>query len=92
MDFIHPLTVKIIKESVEKYGTSLRNKPRYVIVGFLDRPGLKSAGGPIAFAQNEMWAYKIKAVIAKMGHATVEKTEWHPDGPTFHVGSYFRNL
>ncbi len=70
---------------LERYGAKITTNPPYVIAGRLFIGG-KSFTGLIGFASNEIFAHIIRRELNKEGNSVVvERTEYHPDGPTLNV-------
>jgi hypothetical protein len=44
--------------------------------------------GVVAAADNELFAYLLRREINRSGEASVERTEYHPAGPTFSLATY----
>lgn len=74
------------------YGVSLRTRPPYVVVGWYDPPVGERRRGVLALTSNELHAHIIRREVRRHGHATVERTEFHPGGATFHIRQYFEGL
>ena len=81
-----------LEEIVQRYGVSLRIHPPFVVVGWYDPPRGRRRRGVMGFASNQFHAYLIRREVQRYGYATVERTEWHPGGMTFHGGMYWDHL
>jgi hypothetical protein len=81
-----------LNEVIQKYGSALGDKPKYVLVGNFFSKSIGPVMGIIAASHNEMHAHILKREINKNGEVTVEKSEYHPDGQTFSISDYYKKI
>jgi hypothetical protein len=80
-----------LEDILQKYGTTLKNNPQFVLVG--EYRGVNGKyGGILAAANNEFHAYILKREINKSGNCRIERSEYHPDGATFSIELYRRRI
>lgn len=79
------------KNILDRYASTDSQSP-YVIIGIF-YPKKGHIGGLLCFADNEMFAYILKRELSKSGkNISVQKTKYHPDGPTFDLNIWMNNL
>jgi len=82
-----------LRELLRKYGCSLRKEPTYIILGtFIPEKGRRFMG-ILAGVDNEFHTHLIAREVRKTGgNCEIHRTEHHPDGMTFSVADYMRDV
>jgi hypothetical protein len=66
----------------------IEDKPYYIVIGTYKSKEIGPVAGIIAGSNIEFHARIINKEINKNGKSTLERTEYHPDGPTLSIKIY----
>jgi hypothetical protein len=66
----------------------IEDKPYYIVIGTYKSKEIGPVAGIIAGTDVEFHARIINKEINKYGKCTIERTEYHPDGPTLSISIY----
>lgn len=82
-NFYSEAKISELESAIARWGSSREDNPKYAIIGAISDDSHRKTIGTICFADNEISAYRLAAVAKKFGRASVEKTNFHPDGLSF---------
>ena len=82
--FFTPCGIDDVDSAIEQFGAH-GDRPPYILLGSLrDKDNYKA--GVLCWADDQVSAENLLRVLGRFGTVDVERTEAHPDGPTFLVG------